>query len=168
MILQNQYLKKWIDEMVALCEPDSVHIVDGSDDENDRLIEKLIQSKVLIKLKRPNSYLARSNPDDVARVEDRTFICSEREEEAGPTNNWRAPREMEKKLKTLFQGCMKGRVMYVVPYCMGPLSSPWSKVAVELTDSPYVVINMRLMTRIGKPALDKLGHGEFEIGRAHV
>lgn len=160
-MIQNAYLRKWIEEITSLCEPEHVHIVDGSDQENTLLIEKLIHDKVFTRLKRPNSFLARSNPEDVARVEDRTFICSERQEDAGPTNNWKAPIEMREKLLGLFKGCMRGRVMYVVPYCMGPIDSPWAKVAVEITDSPYVVVNMRIMTRIGKQALDILGDHEF-------
>ena len=159
--IENEHLRKWVEEMQALCQPKEVHLVDGSSEENERLIEKLIASGTLIKLNRQNSYLARSNPDDVARVEDRTFICSEKEEDAGPTNNWKAPHLMQEKLLELFRGSMRGRTMYVVPYLMGPIGSPWSKVAVEITDSPYVVANMRIMTHIGKDILNTLGSNDF-------
>jgi len=159
--MKNQYLKNWIEEMTALCQPEEVHLVDGSDEENDRLIQLLIKKNTFIKLKRPNCYLARSNVEDVARVEDRTFICSESERDAGPTNNWRAPAEMKEQMLKLFRGSMRGRTMYVVPYCMGPIDSPWSKIAVEITDSPYVVVNMRIMARIGDQALKKLGADAF-------
>lgn len=159
--IKNAHLRKWVEEMKALCQPQDVHIVDGSSEENEALIKKLIESGTLIPLNRPHSYLARSNPDDVARVEDRTFICSEKEEDAGPTNNWKAPKEMQEKLLGLFRGCMRGRTMYVVPYLMGPPSSPWSKIAVEITDSPYVVVNMRIMTRIGEDVLKALGNTHF-------
>jgi phosphoenolpyruvate carboxykinase (GTP) len=161
-MIQNEYLKKWIDEMVALCTPDSVHIITGSEEENKELIDKLIATKTFTPLKkRPNSYLARSNVDDVARVEDRTFICSEKKEDSGPTNNWEEPKVMKERLKGLFTGCMKGRTMYVIPYCMGPLDSPYARVAVEISDSPYVVVNMRIMTRIGDQALKVLGNNDF-------
>jgi phosphoenolpyruvate carboxykinase (GTP) len=160
-MIQNEHLNAWIREMKELCQPDEVHIVTGSDEENRELIAKLIESKTFIPLRRPNCYLARSNVDDVARVEDRTFICSEKQEDAGPTNNWQAPKEMKEKLQALFRGCMKGRTMYVIPYCMGPLSSPWARMAVEISDSPYVVVNMRIMTRIGEPALQALGNKPF-------
>ncbi len=157
----NEHLKKWIEEMCLLCQPKDVQIIDGSDEENKQLIQKLIESKTLVKLKRPGSYLARSNPEDVARVEDRTFICSKSSENAGPTNNWQEPAEIKTKLKGLFQGCMRGRTMYVVPYLMGPYGSPYAKGAVEITDSPYVVVNMRLMARVGKRAEEALGNSEF-------
>jgi phosphoenolpyruvate carboxykinase (GTP) len=161
-MVQNEYLKKWIDEMVALCTPDSVQIITGSEEENRALIDKLIASKTFTPLKkRQNSYLARSNVDDVARVEDRTFICSEKKEDAGPTNNWEDPALMKEKLKKLFSGCMKGRTMYVIPYCMGPLDSPYARIAVEISDSPYVVTNMRIMCRIGDRALEVLGNKNF-------
>lgn len=163
-ISENEHLNAWIQEIEALCKPDSIHLVDGSSEEFDALCKKLVDSHTLIPLNpnlRPNSFLARSNPSDVARVEDRTFICSEKQEDAGPTNNWKDPKEMKEHLEMLFSGCMKGRTMYVVPYCMGPLGSQYSKVAVEITDSPYVVINMALMTRMGKEALHILGNKEF-------
>jgi phosphoenolpyruvate carboxykinase (GTP) len=160
-LLENEHLKKWVNEIRALCMPQEIHIVTGSDEENEALTKKLLEAKTLIALKRPGSFLARSNPEDVARVEDRTFICSEKEEDAGPTNNWSEPRAMRNKMHTLFSGCMKGRVMYVVPYIMGPIGSPYARVAVEITDSAYVVLNMRLMTRIGLSALEMLGKNDF-------
>lgn len=136
--------KTWIKEMEALCTPDSVHICDGSLEEYQALL------KGGIPLKRPGSYLFRSDPRDVARVEERTFICSISKEDAGPTNRWMDPLEMKKKLESLFKGCMRGRTMYVIPFCMGPLDSPYSLTGVQVTDSPYVVINMRIMTRMGR------------------
>lgn len=163
--MQNDRFYSFIKEMEELLTPDSVHICDGSEEENERLLEMEVERGAAVKLnqeKRPKSYLFRSDPSDVARVEDRTFISSEKEEDAGPTNNWVDPRELKPKMLDLFRGSMKGRVMYVIPFCMGPLDSPFSKLAVQITDSPYVVTNMRIMTRMGKEVLERLdGDVEF-------
>ena len=163
MEINHPKLKSWIKVIEDLCEPDSVHYCNGSKEEHDAVCQELVDKKVFVKLaKRPGSYWCRSDPEDVARVEDRTFICCEKKEDAGPTNNWEEPLKMKGKLLELFKGCMKGRKMYVIPFSMGPLGSALSEIGVQITDSPYVVANTYIMTRMGKKALDVLGtDGEF-------
>ncbi|EPP34794.1 phosphoenolpyruvate carboxykinase family protein [Chlamydia ibidis] len=159
-VIQHKELKTWIQEVIDLVTPDSVRLCDGSDSEYAELANKMCDKGAFIRLNsdlHPNSFLVRSSPEDVARVEQFTFICTSTKEEAGPTNNWRDPEEMRKELRGLFKGCMQGRTLYIVPFCMGPLNSPFSLVGVELTDSPYVVCSMKIMTRMGAEVLQFLG-----------
>ena len=162
---QNEGLDLWIKEIKELCQPDAIRICDGSPKEFQEMMGLLENAGVAKKLNenlRPNSYLVRSDPADVARVESRTFICSETEEQAGPTNNWADPKEMRGKLRSLFHGCMRGRTMFVIPFSMGPVGSPIAHIGVEISDSPYVVASMHIMTRVGKSVLDELGpEGQF-------
>ena len=164
-MLKNERLADWLQEIRSLCEPDSLVICNGSSQEYSQMMNLLLKSgaaKKLNEVKRPNSYLVRSDPADVARVESRTYICSESEDEAGPNNNWESPEKMKSTLHRLFKGCMRGRVMYVIPFSMGPVGSPIAHIGVEITDSPYVVASMHIMTRVGEKVLEELGeNGEF-------
>jgi phosphoenolpyruvate carboxykinase (GTP) len=166
--VKNEKLNKWIKEVADMCRPDNIYLCNGTKEEYNLMISKLIASGSAIPLKkRPNSYLFRSDPSDVARVEDRTFISTASKGEAGPTNNWIDPAELKETMKRLYKGCMKGRTMYVIPFSMGTIGSPISKIGVEITDSPYVVCNMHIMTRVGFRVLERLDAGEDFIPCLH-
>lgn len=164
ILAPHEALLRWVDEVDALCKPESVHICDGSDTEYRKVCTQMVENGSLIRLnpeKRPNSYLSRSDAGDVARLEHRTFICCDKREDAGPTNNWADPDEMRQELKVLFDGCMRGRTMYVIPFCMGEIGSEHSRIGVQITDSPYVAVSMKLMANIGSAVLEQLGDHDF-------
>ena len=160
----NEKLNNWVNEWAAICQPDAIHWCDGSEEENQALLDQAVKKGSAVRLNqnlRPGSYYFQSDPSDVARVENRTFICSVKQEDAGHTNNWHDPEDMKRTLLALYKGCMKGRTMYIIPFSMGPLGSEIAHIGVEITDSIYVVVNMRIMTRMGKAVLDVLGNNDF-------
>jgi len=162
VLTTNKHLIRWVEKMAELTQPSAIHWIDGSDAENEYLCQQLVDAGTFTKMNEtlwPGCYYARSSPNDVARVEDRTFICSLSKDNAGPTNNWEDPFAMRKKLKALFKGSMRGRTMYVLPYSMGPIGSPMSQIGVQLTDSAYAVVNMRIMARIGAPVFAEIDKG---------
>ena len=168
---ENKHLLRWVEKMAELTKPASIHWVDGSQEENDELCAQMVESGTFIKLNEelwPGCYYARTDANDVARVEDRTFICSLSKDNAGPTNNWVNPYEMRSKLKELFKGSMRGRTMYVLPFSMGPIGSPMSQIGVQLTDSPYVVVNMRIMARIGLPVFAEIDKDDKRVVPVHA
>ena len=168
MTTQNAALQKWVEEVKELTKPDQVYWCDGSEEEYQRLVGEMLDTGTLSKLNQdsyPDCYLHLSDPTDVARVEHLTFICTENKDDVGPNNHWMEPAEAHEKMRALYDGCMKGRTMYVIPYCMGPVKSPYARCGVEITDSPYVVINMKLMTRMGTQALQRIEKdGQFVKG----
>ena len=170
MTTQNAALQKWVEEVSKLTRPDQIHWCDGSDEEYQQLIQEMNATGVMLELNQksyPNCYLHRSDPSDVARVEHLTFICTEDKEDVGPNNHWMEPGEAHEKMRALFDGCMQGRTMYIIPYCMGPVKSPYARCGVEITDSPYVVVNMKLMTRMGKDALERIEREEQFVKGLH-
>ena len=166
--VKNKCLTQWVEEVAALCQPERVYWCDGSQAEYDRLMAEMVATGAATPLtQRPNSFLFRSDPSDVARVENRTYISTTNREDAGPTNNWIAPDELKRTMTELYRGCMVGRTMYVIPFSMGPIGSPMAKIGIEITDSPYVVCNMHIMTRVGAQVIAALGPDDAYIPCLH-